>query len=137
LAFIYVIIVANKIARRYVNMPDYQKRIISVSPQERRDLEEAKRRYEEKHGSTDWGGFLAAMVGLGLAAAGVYALAKVLRRSEKSVEVNCPACEASFVLAIPASTRGQPPVLEVNCPECNTELVVDLVPKKTPERRRK
>jgi DNA-directed RNA polymerase subunit M/transcription elongation factor TFIIS len=118
-------------------MPDYQKRIISVSPNERRELEEAKRRYEERHGSTDWGGFLSAMVGLGLAAAGIYALAKVLQRSDKSAEVSCPACGKSFVMALPARTRGEPPVLEVNCPECNAELVVDLVPRKTPERKRK
>jgi len=118
-------------------MPEYQKRMISVSPDERRELEEAKKSYEERHGSTDWGGFLAAMVGLGLAAAGIYALAKVLRRSEKSAEVSCPACGASFVLAVPAETRGQPPVLGVNCPQCEAELVVNLMPKKTVGRRRK
>jgi len=110
-------------------MPEYQKRIISVSPDERRELEEAKKRYDERHGHTDWGGFLAAMVGLGLAGVGIYALAKIMQRSGKSVKVSCPACKASFVLALPAGTRGHPPVLEVNCPECDAELVVDLVPK--------
>ena len=107
-------------------MRTYMKRHISVSPNERLQLEEAKRRYEEKYGSADWGGFLAATVGLGLAALGVYAMAKVRQQSEKSAKVTCPKCGFSFVLAIPTSKRTRPIILEFNCPDCSAELAADL-----------
>jgi len=105
-------------------MPEYQKRQISVSPVERRRLEEDKKRYEDKHGSTDWGGFLTAVVGLGLAGLGVYSLAKIQQRSPRSAKVGCPECRTEFVVALPAATSGHPMVLEVDCPECGAELVI-------------
>ncbi len=114
----------SKYASEVQLMPEYQKRHISVSPDERRRLEEDKKRYEDKHGSTDWGGFLTAAVGLGLAGLGVYSLAKTLQRSPRSAKVGCPECGTEFVVALPTGTGGHPMVLEVDCPECGAELVI-------------
>lgn len=115
-------------------MAEYRKRHISVSPDERRRLEDDKKRYEKRHGTTDWGGFLTVAVGLGLAGLGIYSLAKILQRSPRSVKVSCPKCETKFVLALPTGSRGHPLVLEVDCPECSAELMVDLTIKKGREK---
>ena len=118
-------------------MPEYQKRHIAVSPEERRWFEEAKKRYEEQYGSTDWGGFLATAVGLGLAGLGIYSLAKVMQRSDKSAKVSCPECGAEFLLALPTGFREHPLVIEADCPECGIELVVDLVTNSGGRERRR
>ena len=111
-------------------MAKQPKRHIAVSPAERVKLEEAKRRYEEKRGPTDWGDFIVTVVGVGLAGLGIYAFARVLQHSEKSAELSCPYCESSFLLALPAGSQPQhPPVLEVDCPKCSCSLVVDLSKK--------
>lgn len=107
-------------------MPDPERRHIAVSPQERKQLEEAKQRYEGQAGHTDWGGFLTAVVGIGLAALGIYALATLLEQSERSARVRCSACHGEFALAIPHSGQARVRVLEVDCPHCRAQLVVDL-----------
>jgi len=103
-------------------LPEYQRRHIAVSPQERRQLEEAKTRYEEERGSTDWGSFLAVVTGMGLAALGVYTLARATRRNATTWQVSCPSCRGTF----PIVTQAPPSIAQVTCPNCDAELVVDF-----------
>ena len=107
-----------------VTMAKEGARHIAVSPQERSQLEEAKKVYETNFGQrTDWGGFLGSVVLLGLAAAGVYGLVRAARRSAQSVDIECCSCGGSFVMAVPAGTAR---AVQTICPLCNAELVVDL-----------
>lgn len=110
-------------------MPEYQRRHIAVSPEERRRLEAAKARYEAEAGPSDWGGFLTAVVSVGLAGLGMYALAKLLQRSERSAKVSCPECQGEFTVALPVGGRTPLRVIEFDCPHCQAELVLDLEAK--------
>ena len=103
-------------------MPEYQRRHIAVSPQERRQLEEAKTLYERERGHTDWGSFLAVVTGMGLAALGVYTLARASRRNATTWQVACPRCNSTF----PVVTQAPPTIAQVTCPNCDAELVVDF-----------
>jgi DNA-directed RNA polymerase subunit RPC12/RpoP len=105
-------------------MTEYQKRHIAVSPQERRQLEEGKRRYEGRAGHTDWGRFLAVATGVGLAALGIYALVRASQRNSTTWQVTCPNrdCGATF----PIVADSPPQLAQVACPNCNTELLVDF-----------
>jgi len=115
-------------------MPEYQKRHIAVSPQERRQLEESKRHFEERAGEGDWGTFLGITTGIGLAALGIYALAKASQRNATTWQVICPNrnCHATF----PIVTQSPPKLGQVTCPSCNTELVVDFGSTKSQAGRR-
>lgn len=107
-------------------MPDYQKRHIAVSPDERRYLEKAKQRFEAKQGQSDWGAFLTAIAAAGLATLGVYGLAELVQRTDRSVRVRCPDCYVEFTLALPVGPRGPVQLVEFDCPQCGAELVLDL-----------
>ena len=101
-----------------------RQRPIPVTGRERELLEEQKKRYEESTGDTgDWGKFLGTITLLGLAAAGIYSLAKASTRSQQSVDVQCKQCGETFIMAI--SDRSDRAVHTV-CPYCRTEVVVYL-----------
>jgi len=101
-----------------------RQRPIPVTGRERESLEEQKKRYEEQTGDTgDWGKFLGTITLLGLAAAGIYGLAKASTRSQQSVDVQCNQCGETFIMAV--SDRSDRAVHTV-CPYCGTELVVYL-----------
>lgn len=105
-------------------MPDYQKRHIAVSPQQRLQLEESKQSYERRAGGTDWGSFLRVATGIGLAALGVYLLARASRQNATTWRVTCPNqnCRAVF----PIVAQLPPRLAQVTCPNCNSELIVDF-----------
>lgn len=103
-------------------MADDKRRHIAVSPQQRRQLEEAKNLYEQERGHTDWGTFLAIATGMGLAALGVYALARTSRRNATTWQVACPKCETTF----PLVSQSLPAIAQVMCPKCDAELVLDF-----------
>lgn len=105
-------------------MPEYEKRHIAVSPGERRQLEEAKQRYDALAGHTDWGTFLGIAAGVGLAALGIYALVRATRSNETTWYVTCPNtdCRETF----PIVAESPPRMAQVTCPSCNTELIVDF-----------
>ncbi len=97
---------------------------ISVTSQEHKTLEDQKRRYVDKTGDKgDWGKFLGTMSLLGLAALGIYGLAKATERSEQSVKVKCSECGRVFPMAL-ADERVT--IAQVPCPYCDTKLVVNL-----------
>ena len=105
-------------------MAEPRQRPIPVTRQERDRLDEHKRRYQEATGdSGDWGSFLGTIALMGLAALGIYGLARATRRSTNSVTVDCPSCAEAFTVALP---EPEPRVVETICPYCNAELVVDL-----------
>lgn len=105
-------------------MVERRQRPIPVTSQERRFLEEQKKRYENSSGDTgDWGKFLASMALLGLAAAGIYALANATKRTPQSVDVKCSVCSNTFIMAVPA---GAVNIIHTKCPYCQSELVVNL-----------
>jgi len=97
---------------------------IPVTSTERELLQKQKKRYEEGTGDTgDWGKFLGTITLLGLAAAGIYGLAKASARSQQSVDVQCSECSEKFIMAI--SSHSDRAVHTV-CPYCGAELVVYL-----------
>lgn len=101
-----------------------RQRQIPVTRQERERLDEHKRRYQQATGdSGDWGRFLGTITLMGLAALGIYGLARATRRSTNSVTVNCPSCSETFTVALP---QPEPRVVETVCPRCNAEMVVDI-----------
>ena len=105
-------------------MTDARQKPISINSRDRDVLNQQKARYEESTGkSTDWGDFLGTVALLGLAAVGVYMLAKAIKRSPRSVDVKCSGCDKSFVMAVP---EGTPRAIYTTCPHCQEELVVDL-----------
>ena len=105
-------------------MTEPRQKPIPVTSQERRFLEKQRQRYEERNGhSGDWGQFLGSVVLLGLAALGVYALARATNRTPQSVDVQCPTCSNSLVMALPTGI-GQ--TVYILCPHCQLELVVNL-----------
>lgn len=105
-------------------MADYKKRHIAVSPQERLQLEESKESYEKKAGDTDWGSFLSMATGIGLAALGVYCLAKASRQNATTWNVTCPNQDCRTVF--PVVTQSPPALAQVSCPNCSAELIVDF-----------
>ena len=105
-------------------MTPAKQRPISISSRDRAVLDSQKKRYEESTGQKpDWGEFLATVALLGLAAAGVYHLAKTTNRSPQSVDVKCGKCQGNFLLAVPS---GMGRAIQTTCPHCNADLVVDL-----------
>lgn len=114
-------------------MPEYQKRHIAVSPQERRQLAEGKEQYEGRAGQGDWGTFLGVATGIGLAALGIYALARASQRNATTWQITCPNrnCGATF----PLVTQAPPRLAQVTCPSCNSELVVDFSGPAVPANR--
>lgn len=105
-------------------MTERRQRPIPVTTQERAFLEEQKSRYEQRSGDTgDWGKFLGTITLLGLAAAGVYTLAKATARSRQSVDVECTECGEMFVMAVPNRVDR---ATYTTCPHCGNELVVYL-----------
>jgi len=105
-------------------MTERRQRPIPVTSREREFLEHQKQRYESSSGrSGDWGDFLGAVTLLGLAAVGIYALAKAMKRTPQSVDVECSSCHNTFVMAI--STEADR-VVYTRCPCCSAELVVKL-----------
>jgi hypothetical protein len=101
-----------------------RQRQIPVTRQERERLDEHKQRYEQATGDHgDWGRFLGIVTLAGLAALGIYGLARATRRSTDSVTVSCPSCAENFALALP---QPEPRVVEAICPRCNAEIVVDV-----------
>ena len=101
-----------------------RQRPISVTGEEHRALENQRRHYEDATGNRgDWGNFLGAISLLGLAALGIYALARATERSERSVKVECPICKKVFPMALPGEPAA---IVQVPCPYCDTDLVVNL-----------
>jgi hypothetical protein len=101
-----------------------RQRPIPVTSKERTFLEEQKKLYEKKSGdSGDWGQFLGSVAILALAAIGVYTLANAINRTSQSVDVQCLACNKSFVMALP---NGIGSVIHTKCPHCQADLVVNL-----------
>jgi len=101
-----------------------RQRPISITGQEHQALENQRDRYERATGDRgDWGKFLGAISLLGLAALGIYGLAKATERSEHSVKVACPACGKLFPMALPSEPSI---IVQVPCPYCDTDLVVNL-----------
>jgi len=105
-------------------MTERRQKPIPVTSHEREFLEQQKKQYELISGDTgDWGKFLGTIVLLGLAAAGIYALAQATKRTTQSVDVRCSICGKTFVMAVPT---GANKVTHVKCPYCQAELVVNL-----------
>ncbi|MBT4512858.1 MAG: hypothetical protein HOC20_11700 [Chloroflexi bacterium] len=103
---------------------DRRQKPISVSTDKWASLNQQKSTYEEQSGDkSDWGSFLETMTLLGLAAAGIYALAKSLDKTSNSVNVQCHYCDKTFAMALPReATRA----VHVRCLHCGGNLVVDL-----------
>ena len=105
-------------------MAERRQRPIPVTGQERTILAEQKKRYEQSTGDrADWGKFLGTVTLVGLATAGIYALAGATPRSEQSASVECGGCGESFLMAIP---NGADRAIYTICPHCDKELVVYL-----------
>ena len=104
-------------------MNEPRQKSIGITPQEKTQLEKAKKLYENTTGdSTDWGKFLAITSALALGALGIY---KLTKSHKSNPVVDCPECGTRFVIAYPGNL---PPVVNVQCPKCSEELVVDLKP---------
>ena len=104
--------------------PRRRQQPISVSSDDREILNQQKQRYDAETGEvTEWGSFLGSVALLGLAALGIYQLARAAQRTSHSSSVQCPGCYQSFMLAVP---RNAPRVIFTRCPNCDAELVVDL-----------
>jgi len=100
---------------------------ISVGTDDRNLLDRLKQDYEKaEQTELDWGEFLTSIALLGLAVAGVYALAQSVNRSQQSVTACCPFCNQNFGVAWPS---GSPPAVSIPCPnpKCQRQLVVSLV----------
>jgi hypothetical protein len=105
-----------------INPP--RQRPISVTGYEHQALDSQRRRYEDATGDRgDWGKFLGTMSLLGLAAIGIYGLAKAIERSERSVKIKCSNCHKVFPMALPSEPVT---IVQVPCPYCDTDLVVNL-----------
>lgn len=105
-------------------MSEPRQKPIPVTRQERASLEQHRRRYEDTTGDRgDWGKFLGTIVLLGLAAAGIYSLAKASEKSAQTGNIQCPVCKRDFLMAVPTGTGR---VIYTKCPLCKAELVVDL-----------
>lgn len=105
-------------------MSDPRQKPIPITSQERAELEDQKRRYEDSTGDRgDWGKFLTTVTLLGLAAAGIYALTKATARSRQSVNVECCECGETFIMAVPSLADR---AIYTTCPHCGEELVVYL-----------
>lgn len=102
-------------------MKEPRQKSIGITPQEKADLEKAKKLYETETGDrVDWGKFLAISSALALGALGIYKLTKSNRGNPA---VDCPECGARFIIAYPGN---MPSVVQVQCPECSEEVVVDF-----------
>jgi predicted RNA-binding Zn-ribbon protein involved in translation (DUF1610 family) len=105
-------------------MGEPRQRPIPITGKERAALEEQKRRYEQSTGDKgDWGKFLGTIALLGLAAAGIYALAKATSRTKQSVNVECSSCGNTFIMAV---SEKADPAIYTTCPHCGEDLVVYL-----------
>jgi uncharacterized C2H2 Zn-finger protein len=106
-------------------MTEPRQRNVPLNINERRELDQRKRDYENRTGDTgDWGKFLGTVTLAGLAALGIYALAQATRRAPTVWQVKCPSCSTMFPIQVP----NPPPwrVTQVACPKCSTELVIDF-----------
>jgi uncharacterized protein YbaR (Trm112 family) len=106
-------------------MAEPRQRNIPLNINERHELDRRKHDYESRTGDTgDWGKFLGTAIVAGLAALGVYALAKATKQAPTVWKVNCPQCSGMFPIQVP----NPPPwrVTQVACPNCSTELVIDF-----------
>src|SRR4030042_2045307 len=102
-------------------MKEARQKPISIASKDRGVIDSYKKKYDATTGEkTDWGTFLATMALLGLAAAGIYHLAKTTNRSPQSVEVQCGQCGNNFLMAVPKGTER---AVQISCPHCNEELV--------------
>jgi len=74
---------------------------ISITTREHKVLEGRRLRYQEITGDKgDWGKFLHTISAIGLAALGIYRLAKAVERSEQFATVKCPSCDGVFPIAL-------------------------------------
>jgi transcription elongation factor Elf1 len=106
-------------------MTEPRQRNIPLDINERHKLDQHKRHYENQTGDTgDWGKFLGTVTLAGLAALGIYTLARAAKRAPTVWQVDCPLCSTMFPIQVP----NPPPwrVTQVACPRCNTELVIDF-----------
>lgn len=101
-------------------MTDPRQKSIGITPQEKKQLENAKQLYENATGErSDWGKFLATASLLALGALGVY---KLTKSSSSNSVVECPQCGIRFAVA---SHGSLPPIFHVQCPDCGEDVVVD------------
>ena len=103
-----------------------RQRPIPVTSAEREKLERYKTIYQDSTGTSgaDWGNFLGTIALLGLGAAGIYVLSKVLSRDNSTTTVSCGSCRQNFLMAVP---EGVGQAVHVKCPHCHTDLVVALM----------
>jgi predicted RNA-binding Zn-ribbon protein involved in translation (DUF1610 family) len=102
-------------------MNEPRQKSIAVTPDEKTKLEAAKKKYENLTGEkADWGKFLGVMAMAGLAALGIYKIAKSTRANPVT---DCPECGEQFSIAY---ADNLPPVVYVKCPSCGTELIVNM-----------
>lgn len=95
-------------------MGEVRQKSIAVTPEEKDQLEEVKRKYEGFVGHrVYWGNFLHTMAVLGSIELGVYGVIK-------SNKPFCPKCGHHFCVAYPEDSF---PVTYVTCPKCGQVLV--------------
>ena len=114
-------------------MTEPRQRHIPLNINERRELDRHKEAYESQTGDVgDWGSFLSTVTLAGLAALGIYALGRAIKRAPTVWEVQCPRrnCGAIFPIRIP----NPPPwrVAQVTCPNCSSEVVIDFAAPTSP-----
>ena len=102
-------------------MKEPRQKSIGITPQEKAQLEKAKKLYEAETGDRgDWGKFLAITSALALGTLGIY---KLTRSNRSKPVVECPECGNRFAVA---HLGNLPPIVQVQCPECSEEVVIDL-----------
>jgi DNA-directed RNA polymerase subunit RPC12/RpoP len=102
-------------------MKEPRQKSIGITPQEKAQLDKAKRLYETNTGDhTDWGKFLGIAAAVTLGTLGIYRRA-TSNRNRPSVA--CPNCGIRFVIA---HSEELPRIVQVECPECSEEIVIDF-----------
>jgi hypothetical protein len=103
-----------------------RQRHVPLRVDDRLELDQRKRDYEERTGDAgDWGRFLEVVTLAGMAALGIYSVAQVGRLDSVIWKVRCPSCGVRF----PVKAPSPPPwrLSRVTCVKCGTELVLDFV----------